>query len=76
MINRNYKNEYSRIFRGRYANNVHINFNKFHNNNTLNSLIAVPVVYENREVGLTYPPFTIQEQQNVVKVKECFSFTN
>ena len=35
-------NEYSRIFRRRYAYNVHINFNKFHNNNIIGILNVPP----------------------------------
>ena len=41
-------NEYSRIFRRRYANNVHIDFNKFHNNNIITDLASVPTFMKMR----------------------------
>ena len=69
--------EYSRIFRRRYANNVHINFNKFHNNNTFNSLTLFLSFMKTVKEGLSNPPSAYKDRSNnnVVKKKKCFQFT-
>ena len=70
-------NEYSRIFRRRIANNVRINFNKFHNNNTFNSLTLFLSFMKTVEEGLSNPPSkTMNRSNNVAKSKKCISFTH